>query len=244
MASSARRYQQEMHESIGFFATWLPGDLLELGDTGVLKEGRFRKSNSLRNLGITYRTSKLGAPQNLQYTSKGGTNVSFDGGADGLSSVSISGSIKVEFSSAGSFLFHASNVRNTRLENDASLTEQILAAWRSNKWQKDWYLVESIHEADCATIIVSEDVAAAITFSARGPAAAVPLADPKVNLSVSSSRGKMVQIIAGRKLQPLYSLSRVREGWFTEPSVEPVRGGGGRQSSIFVRTGISELLES
>jgi hypothetical protein len=52
MASPVRRYQQEMHENIGFFATWLPGDLLELGDIGILVNGSFRKLSSLWALGI------------------------------------------------------------------------------------------------------------------------------------------------------------------------------------------------
>ena len=34
MVSPVQRYQREMHDNIGFFATWLPGDLLELGDIG------------------------------------------------------------------------------------------------------------------------------------------------------------------------------------------------------------------
>ena len=36
MASPVKTYQSEMHDKLGFFATWLPGDHVELGDVGVL----------------------------------------------------------------------------------------------------------------------------------------------------------------------------------------------------------------
>ncbi len=245
MASPVKRYQQEMHDNIGFFATWLPGDLLELGDIGTLKDGAFRKLSSFRELEIEYQASTLGASQNLQYTSKGGTAFSIDSSVAAPKPLDISAVIKVEFSSEGSFLFHASNVRNRRLENIAHLTGAILEVWNNGKWEKDWYVVESIHEADCATVIVSEDVSAGITFNAKGALGGIPLADPRVDLSISSSRGKMVQIIAGRNLRPLYSCLRVREGWFSGPSVEAVRGESAtRADSPFVRPNIIELLES
>ena len=50
MPSPVALYQREMHKNLGFFATWLPGDQLELGEAGVLKGGRFRKQSSLAEL--------------------------------------------------------------------------------------------------------------------------------------------------------------------------------------------------
>jgi hypothetical protein len=242
MASPAQRYQREMHDNIGFFATWLPGDLLELGDIGTLKDGTFRKSSSFREMGIEYQVSSLGASQNLLYTSKSGAAFSVDSSVAVPKPLDISAKIKVEFSSQGAFLFQASNVRNRRLEKIASLTEAILKVWKNEKWEKGWYVVDTIHQADCATVIVSEEESAGVTFNAKGALSGIPLADPRVELSISSSRGKMAQIIAGRELRPLYSCLRVREGWFSGPSVEAVRGESAK--SPFVRPSIIELLES
>lgn len=245
MASPVQRYQREMHGNVGFFATWLPGDLLELGDIGTLKDGMFRRRSSLRELGIKYFPSALGASQNLQYTSKSGTAFSVDSSVAAPKPLDISAAIKVEFSSEGSFLFHATNVRNRRLDNIANLTRSILEIWNEGKWDKNWYVVESLHHADCATVIISEEASAGVTFNAKGALGGIPLADPKVNLSISSSRGKMAQVLVGRDLRPLYSCLRVRDGWFSEPSVEAVRGESANpRGSPFVRPGIAELLES
>jgi hypothetical protein len=245
MASPVQGYQAEMHDNIGFFATWLPGDLLELGDIGILKDGRFRKLSSLRELGIKQQASSLGASQNLQYSSKSGTNFSIDSSITTPKPLDISAAIKVEFSGEGSFLFQASNVRNRRLENVGNLSEAILEVWHSGTWDKNWCVIESLHQADCATVIVSQEMSAGVTFNAKGPLGGIPLADPRVDLSISSSRGKMAQVIAGRDLRPLYSCLRVNDSWFSGPSVEVVRGESARPGgSPFVRPSIVELLDS
>ncbi len=190
MASPVQTYQSELHDNLGFFATWLPGDLLELGDIGVLKDGRFRKQSSLQELGVTYQPSPLGPVQNLQYSSRNGTAISIDSSASAPCSSHISAKIDVEFSSDGAFLFHASNVRNRRLENSGRLADSPPDLWERGKWNATWYLVELVHEADCATIIVAEDTSAGVTFSAKGPLGGIPLANPKVDLSIASSRGR------------------------------------------------------
>lgn len=244
MASPVQRYQREMHDNVGFFATWLPGDLMELGDIGTLQDGKFRKRSSLRELGIEQQASALGASQNLQYTSKSGTAFSVDSSVAAPKPLDISAAIKVEFSSEGSFLFHASNVRNRRLENPAALARAILKVWNKGDWDKSWYLVESIHQADCATVIVSEEQSAGVTFNVKGALIGIPLADPRVELITSASRGKMAQVVAGRDLRPLYSCLRVKTDWLSRPSVEAVRGAGSGADSAFVRPGIGELLQS
>ena len=101
MASPVQRYQQEMHQNIGFFATWLPGDLLELGDIGTLVNGTFRKQSSFKEMGIAYEVSTFGALQNLQYTSKFGIAFSVDTSVDASTMIDVSAAIRVEFSSQG-----------------------------------------------------------------------------------------------------------------------------------------------
>jgi hypothetical protein len=218
---------------------------MELGDIGILTDGTFRKRLSLQDLGIKYQASALGAAQNLQYTSKSGTDFSVDSSAATLGLLDVTAAIKVEFSSEGAFLFQASGVRNRRLENIENLSRGILEMWNNGNWDKNWYMVESIHQADYATVIVSEEISAGVTFKAKGALSGIPLADPQIDLSIASSRGKMAQVIAARGLRPLYSCLRVREGWFSGASVQAVRGESAHPGgSPFVRPSITELLES
>ena len=67
--------------------------------------------------------------------------------------------------------------------------------------------MDTIYSAGSATILVSEDTTSEIILKAS--AAAIPLgslalADPKLGLTVTSSNGKIIHIVAANNLRPLY----------------------------------------
>jgi hypothetical protein len=246
MASAAQTYQGEMHGNVGFFATWLPGDHVEVGDVGTIVAGRFRKATSLDELGITREVSSKASPQDMQYSSRSGASVRVSGGASVAGVPGVSAEIDVQFTHAGAFVFQASNLRQERLEGRGALTAAILQAYDRGAWTKGWLLVEALHHADCATIIVAEEGSAGLLFKAKAPVAlgALPLANPDVRLEVQSMRGRTMQVVAGRGLKPLYSCVRIRDGWFSEPSLVAVRGRGDASEDALVRPGIDELLNA
>lgn len=247
MPSPVRVYQKEMHNNIGFFATWLPGDHMELGAIGVLKEGRFRHEATLEDLGIKFETEVAGSPQTLKYTSTSGTSIENTAGAGVAVSV-VKAEISIEFSSEGAFVFDATNVQQTRISTRFEVAEQILDAYLRGRWRKEWYVVESVRTAQMATIIVSQDRSAGLLLSARSdlPISSTALADPKVDLSVSSTRGRIVQILAAENLKPLYSCLRVKDPFVGKAKVTAVLGKtkSGKSLERFARPGIDELLDS
>lgn len=245
MASPVKIYQKEMHNNVGFFATWFPGDHIELGAVGVMKNGRFRQEATLKDLGIKYKQSDEGSPQPLKYISSKGTTIESSAGAN---VPAVTAEITIDFSSVGAFLFDALNVRQVRVKNRFDVTADILELYQEGKWHKEWYVIESLHIADSATIIVSHDQAASIVMAASSqlPILSTTLADPRIDLSVKSSRGKLFQVIAKRDLRPLYACLRLKDGLFKAPKVVPVRGTVSRETStmMFARPSINELLES
>lgn len=244
MASPVKLYQQEMHKNLGFFPTWFPGDMMEIGDAGVLSEGRFRKMSSLKELGIPFEVTPGVSKQNVQYTSTQGTTITPSAGAavPGVAKAEIS----VNFSQAGAFVFHATGLSPRQIENRSVVAEAIVMAYKSNQWKKEWLLVEALHVADLATIIVSEDSRAGVVLAANvnAPLVAISLADPKIGLSVASVSGKIVHLVGAQEIHPLYSCLRLKDHFFSEPSVDPVRGTGPKESNPFDRPGIDELLHS
>jgi hypothetical protein len=243
MASPVEIYQTEMHRNLGFYATWLPGDLIEIGDVGELQNGRFRRQTSLTDLGISYTTRDAGTPQNVQYTSAKGTKV---GTGTSASAAGIAGvEINIEFSADGAFVFHAMGLQAARLQELPAVGASVLAAYEEGRWRKEWLLVEAVHVADCATIIISQDNSASLvlTGSASGPISVLSLADPKARLDVASSSGKLVHVVGGRTLRPLFSCLRIEHSFFAEPSLAPARGET-RRSIAFERTQLKELLDS
>lgn len=121
------------------------------------------------------------------------------------------------------------------------MTRGILEADSNNRWQSNWLLVEALHVADCATIIVSESSGAGLVLAAQadGPISVAALADPKLGLHVTSSRGRLVQVICGRKLRPLYRCVRLSGGWLPgmKKKLEP-------RGHSLARVEIRELLDS
>jgi hypothetical protein len=236
-----------MHNNIGFFANWLPGDHMELGAVGVLKEGRFRQEATLGDLGINIETDVAGSPQTLQYTSTSGTSIK-NAASAGTSVPVAKAEISIEFSSEGAFVFNATNVRQTRISNRFEVADQILAAYLRDRWRKDWYVIESLRTAQMATIVVSQDRSAGLVLSVQSnlPIPSTALADPEVDLSVSATRGKIFQILAAENLKPLYSCLRVKDPIFGQPKVAAVLGKRKPEQSLerFARPGIVELLES
>jgi hypothetical protein len=245
MASPVKLYQQEMHNNLGFYATWLPGDPIEIGDIGMLENGRFRRETSLLEMGIECDVSTGQSMQNLQYTSTKGTEIKTSAGA--AATALVKAEIIIEFSSEGAFVFNVANLRSRRLENRTAVARQILEAYKSDKWRKEWLIIEALHSAECATIIVSEDRSAGIILVANAdiPLPAISLSDPKINLTVASTHGRIVHIVGGKRLHPLYSCLRIRDTLFGSTSVRPVRGLDADTEGVpFSRPGIDELLNS
>ncbi len=244
MASPVKLYQREMHERLGFFANWFPADPLNVGDVGRLEGGRFRRTSSLAELGIEATAEASPGGQPVEYTSSQGTKVEVGGGA--AAAALAEAQVRVSFSRKSAFVFHASMLRPLRLGNPAAVARDVLAAYDEGRWEKDWLLVEALHEAEIATILVSQDSTSEVLLCANVSEllASVSLADPNISFSVTSSRGQLIKIINAERVHPLYSCMRVRDPLIGAPSLRPVRGSGAGTEAAFARPGIDELLNS
>jgi len=234
-----------MHKSLGYFATWLPGDAMSLGDVGVMEGGRFRKFTTLKELGIPDAAGLSGSPQTLDYSSTSDTQVNPSAGANvaGVAKTEI----KVKFSRTGAFLFQAAGVQGLDLANRAETAAGMLRALELQTWKPEWIVIDSLYEATSATIIVSEDDSSELVLAASANLPVTSfLADPELGLTVASTHGRIVHLLAASKLRPLYTCLRVKKGLFGSASVLPVRGVEARTGATqaLVRPELRELLES
>jgi hypothetical protein len=246
MASTpAGIYQKEMHENLGYFATWLPADPIEIGDVGVFQGSRFRRLSSLEEMDIHFRIARGKTTQDIQYTSREGTQITADVGA-AVQAVAKA-EITIQFSRVGAFLFQCSALRQDRIDNLADVSAHVLKKYDrgQGKWQKDWIFIEAVHEAKAATIIVSEDAASSITLAANvaAPLQLSALGDPRVGVTVQSMRGRVLHVVAGSALRPLYACLALVRPLLGNPSVQPVRGATSEEPCLG-RPAIETLLES
>src|SRR5262249_42743298 len=209
--------------------------------------GRFHKVASLAELGIPSTAGAAGTPQTMSYSSTESTTIG--GSASGEVVQAAKAEVSVKFGTQGSFVFQAIGVRSVQLAETVPTAAAIIAAFARGNWKKEWLLVDSIYAAESATIIVAEDESAEIVLKASTalPLGSLPLADPKLGLSVSSTRGKLFHVVAGSGLHPLYSCLRLRKLPFADPEVGPVRGAAAAPDAAvrqLAYPSIGELLDS
>lgn len=246
MSSPASNYQKEMHNNLEFFATWLPATRIQLGDFGTFEAGSFRTVGTLEELGIKYGSSEKGTPYSLSYSA--GTERTVGGTAEASSTVPIvSSQVSIRFTKAGGYVFEATGVRNVELTDRMALATKILESYAKNEWKKGWFLVDGLCEAASATIIVSEDASSEIVFNATAnvPLGSLPLANPKLGLTISSQSGRIVHVVAEKNLTPLYTCLRVYDPVFGTASLHPARDAQSSATSVpMVRVNIDDLLNS
>lgn len=247
MASPVKRYQQEMHDNLGFFATWLPSTAIALGDIGVLEGGRFRREASLEELGITQTKVREGNAENVSYSSSAKRSDNISVGA-ATAVPMASGELSVTFTSEGGYIFEAMNMKQIEVADRLSLASSVIEAYEKGRWQKEWLVIDALYRAESATILLSEDASSQIVLKANAPAlpaGLLSLADPKLGLGIISSSGKIVHIVAASNLRPLYSCVRVRDPLlFGKPTMAPVRGSADQRADALGRPGIDDLLNS
>ena len=243
MASPVKLYQQEIHDNLGFFATWLPGDQIEVGDVGVIEGGGSGAKLRYRNSVFLVLSLPASRPKTFN------TRQRMERKSRRLvarphlilpepKSRSISRTREPLFSTP-----RASDSTNST--TCAAVAEKVL---KNKKWKKEWFLVEGIHTAGCATVIVSETDSASLVLvaNAEAPIPGVSLADPKIGLTVSATRGKIFHVLGGKNLHPLYACLQLKLPIFGKPILKPVRGiaAAADKALPFFRPGVEVLLNS
>ncbi|MBN8487162.1 MAG: hypothetical protein J0M20_05480 [Burkholderiales bacterium] len=243
MGSPVKTYQTEMYENFGFFATWLPGDPIEVGDVGVFEEGRFRREARLSDFQIPCQVEVADNASDVQFTSRNGVQLSTSAGA----SAGAVGELRmsIQFTGDGAFLFHASGLKVHRLGNRPEVTAAVLGLYERKRWKKEWLIVEAVHTAARTTVLISEDKAAKVELAAKSelpvPVPVASLATPDAKVQVTASEGKVFQSIGASNQHPLYACLRVKDPFFGPVDLAPFRGPDDT-GRFLERPSISELL--
>jgi hypothetical protein len=248
MRSPVQRYQREINDALGFHATWLPADRIELGEFGTFKEGRFRKAGRLSDLGVEVTSSEASLPQPLLYNSASGTKIAL-GVKAGIAVPAASGAVSLDFTESGACVFQAEGVRQRRIENRMAISQAIIELWKKEKWNKDWHLVEDLYTAACATIVVSLDHQASVVLSASAqglPITTTALANVGANFSVAHQDGRLVTVVGARDCSPLFRSARLKTGWFSDPELAgvPPAEGEGEGEPRWIATDIEDVIDS
>jgi hypothetical protein len=99
------------------------------------------------------------------------------------------------------------------------LANELNRLCHEERWNKDWVVIESLYEAECAVIIValSDNAKVGLSVKAGFPLAGMaPLANAHAQgvLGVTSMSGDSTVIMSEQALTPLFGLLRVNDNFF------------------------------
>lgn len=171
-----RVYTAVMHRSLRkFYATWLPSEVIKVGDIGYLEHDRFVKRGNLMHLGAPpVRSTQQTADSIIRFQSSEG--LVLDTKADGPGA-----ELHMSFNSESAVFFSAAGCVH-HVVDALDLEPAILDMVRMGLWAPDYVVVHHVVTASTATIVFGGSREAHVRLRAREPVIDFARADLKLEL--------------------------------------------------------------
>jgi hypothetical protein len=104
----------------------------------------------------------------------------------------------IEFENKASYLLKTSGTRVHFIENVAQLGEQVNQLYRDRQWNRHWFIITKLIEADRATLLISRSRNAKVELKAEGNLSSLSeedLVDADLKFSILSKREMSTNII-------------------------------------------------
>lgn len=227
MANPAELYVNGIKRKLmDYYAAWLPNDVLELGDVGVLTGGGwlqrgnlFRQETNLKDLGISFNAQSNKASTPINLASNSGVSISFKAAGE-LSSLAPSipqaqAGVMVEFSVEGAFVFKASDSFQHTIKNIAQLQADILKAYINGEWHPEWVVIVRLVKTPAASILISASSKSKIELAADEniKTGSVDLGNVKIGFTVKLQNGDMISFPSAKNITPLFQLATLKSSF-------------------------------
>jgi hypothetical protein len=220
------QYTKELHDKFKYYATWLPGNKLKVGDVGKLNNRVFEYETNLKNLGIPFEVFTTENKTNLDYKSDGSVSImpKIKGSAPAVGSLlSLEDSgLTILFKKEKSILFDAEGVTIHRINDLPPVKAEVLKRFKEKTWEKDWVIITEMAVADKATIMISSNSDVVIDLQAKGEVKAgeLKLADVDAGFALMNTAGLVTNIVANSELTPLFKVVGIRTKLFGSAELE------------------------
>jgi hypothetical protein len=218
MVSVADQYMNEMHDEFKYFATWLPGTPLEIGDIGELKGNEFTQISSLKQKGIDFTVRSDHTKDSMQHSSSTGVSIStkFKGSA-GIPQFNldvVDAGMVVKFSKNTGVAFELQGYEIRKIEDTTLVDNAILKEYQDKKWKDNWAVISELVIADSGTVLISQGSDAAIGLKALADVPNLSLANINANFNVSHSNNLFTTILCKAGLTPLFKIRGIHRRFF------------------------------
>jgi hypothetical protein len=210
MATVGDRYAKEIRGGLGYLASWLPNESMEVGQVGEIKQSAFVPRSHLNDLNIGFDVTPPTTKASLSHQSASGIEMNFKAKGDG--SITLPGisaeeaGVMVKFTHRTGVVFQANGISQRRIKSLSSLEQAIYDRHLDGGWKSSWIVVDSIVEAESLTVLVSKSRKGELSLSgAAGLQSPVDLANVALGLEVKHRRDLATCIVADGPLTPLFT---------------------------------------
>jgi len=210
--SVVKQYTKEIYKKFGYYATWLPGKKIKIGDVGKLNGKVFERETNLKNLGIDFKVVYDKNKISLDYKSEGSVNISpkISGQVPvaGSKLTNLDAGITLNFAKEKSVAFVAQGVLLHQINDLIPVKKEVLKRFATKEWEKDWVIISELAVADSATILISSKGSTTIDIKAKTDIGLdkLQLANTDAGLQLMNSMGLETNIIAEAELTPLFKV--------------------------------------
>jgi hypothetical protein len=219
MAQAPELYCREMHNGLGFWATWLPGALVKLGDCGTIDDFAFSRRTTLAGFGIEFEEREPESLGPLKHSSRKGVSVDFHAAGRAATDVvpglpSGEAGVTLGFDSRAGVVFAASDAVQVEIEDTAKLEGDLQSAYLEQGYPDNYVVVTAVVRAKSSTVFLSLAKNAKVTLSASADLTdLIDLARADVGLKVARSHGLATQYVAEGEMTPLFKVMGFKKHW-------------------------------
>ncbi len=232
MASSADQYAREIHEKLEFWATWLPGTRVKLGDCGTVDNFVFNRRSSLSSFGVEFSEDDRGGLGDLLHQSVNVVAVEFHVAGESQEVQGLAGNAgaTVKFHRGDAVLFAAKKCAQTEIADLNALERDLKAALKDRDFPAHYVVVTAVVRASSATVLISQGKGAGITLRAGadiGLSGIADLASAEAKLSVVRNHNLATQYVAETDVTPLFKVMGFGTNWYNGMPKQELESMGG-----------------
>lgn len=243
MSSTAEQYGREMHAELRYWAAWLPGTIVRLGDCGTVDDFWFSRRTRLATYGIDFDPPEPDNRGHIVHQSKKGVSVSFQAAASASVAAAAAMPIPglpsgaagagITFARKDGVVFAARDCVQSEIDDIDRLQRDLVQAYLERGFPANYVVVTGVVRASSATILVSRGKGASVTLAATADLTSLAdIASADAGLSIVHSRGLATQYVAEGELTPLFKVMGFKRHWLSGMPKEELEDLGGEEPAL------------
>jgi hypothetical protein len=209
LASVGESYVRDISKKLStYHATWLPSQLLSLGDFGYFQGSFFVRSGNLSEVGYCVQGAPRRSDLSIEYLSHAKWSVLSGGRADAsLSGPCGKAAVSFEFSKVGAYVVSLEHATELAISDTLGLTNFLVSAAKEGSWDIGQVVVSSIIETSDASILIScETSGQLLTEMTADLAGSVGIACLRGEFGVVSQKGTILRYGSSSRITPFFQV--------------------------------------